>query len=100
MASSEYAQLVEFLGQHSSRRSAVASRRSSILALHTGAPLFVTPEMLDHLDVVMTRTALDQLEEYVSRKREAKNEAPEVPAMAWQWFRSLPPAENPGITGP
>lgn len=71
-----------------------------ILALHTGAPLFVTPEMLDHPDVVMAGTALDQLEEYVRRKREAKNEAPEVPAMAWQRFRSLPRAENPWITGP
>ncbi len=71
-----------------------------ILALHTGAPLFVTPEMLDHADVVMAGTALDQLEEYVRRKREAKDEAPEVPAMAWRRFRSLPRAENPWITGP
>jgi RNA polymerase sigma factor (sigma-70 family) len=70
------------------------------VALHTGAPLFVTPEMLELPVVVMAGTALDQLEEYVRRKREAKNEAPEGPAMAWQRFRSLPRAENPWITGP
>jgi RNA polymerase sigma factor (sigma-70 family) len=71
-----------------------------ILALHTGAPLFVTPEMLELPVVVIAGTAPDQLEEYVRRKREAKNEEPEIPAMAWQRFRSLPRAENPGITGP
>lgn len=60
------------------------------LALYDNAPIFVTPEMLALPIVIGTRTALPQLEEYVQRKRAEKNEGPEVPAMEWRSFRTLP----------
>jgi len=70
------------------------------LALHTGAPLFVTPEMLELPIVITAATALPALEEYTRRKRAETNEEPEVPAMEWRRFRSLPRADNPFVSGP
>ena len=70
------------------------------LALHTSAPLFVTPEMLDLPIVMNAATALLELEEYVRRKRADTNQEPEIPTMEWRRFRSLPRAENSWISGP
>ena len=60
----------------------------------------MTRELLDLPTVVTAETALDRLEEYVVTKRAERNEAPEVPAMEWRPFRSLPRADNPHVLGP
>jgi RNA polymerase sigma-70 factor (ECF subfamily) len=60
------------------------------LALYHGASIFVTPEMLALPIVINAGTALPQLEEYHERKQAEQHREPEVPAMEWRSFRSLP----------
>jgi hypothetical protein len=60
------------------------------LALYRHAPIFVTPEMLALPVVIEAGTARLQLEAEFQRKQAEKNAEPEVPAMEWQSFRSLP----------
>ena len=60
------------------------------LALYHDAPIFVLPEMLALPIVIDPGTAVSQLEEYFQRKRAEGNHQPEVPAMEWRSFRTLP----------
>jgi bifunctional DNase/RNase len=60
------------------------------LALYRRAPIFVTPEMLALPIVIDAGTALPQLEEEFQRKQAERNAQPEVPAMEWRSFRTLP----------
>lgn len=74
------------------RRHEVDARPSDAitLALYENAPIFVAPEMLALPIVIDTGTALPQLEEYFQRKPAEGSSEPEVPAMEWRSFRSLP----------
>ena len=60
------------------------------LALHYDAPILVTPEMLALPTVIDAATAVPQLEDYTERKRVEQSREPEVPAMQWLSFRTLP----------
>lgn len=60
------------------------------LALYNDAPIFVMPEMLALPIVINAATAVPQLEDYTEQKRVEKNQEPEVPAMEWRSFRTLP----------
>jgi hypothetical protein len=48
------------------------------------------PEMLALPIVINVATAVPQLEDYTEQKRVEKNQEPEVPAMEWRSFRTLP----------
>jgi bifunctional DNase/RNase len=74
------------------RRHEVDARPSDAinLALYRQAPIFVAPEMLALPIVINAGTALPQLEEEFHRKQAEKNAEPEVPAMEWRSFRTLP----------
>jgi len=60
------------------------------LALYHDAPIFVMPEMLALPIVIDAPTAVPQLEDCTERKRVEQSQAPEVPAMEWRSFRTLP----------
>ena len=60
------------------------------LALYAGAPVFVTPEMLELPIVVHAPDALRALEIHNERARIEKGRPVEDPPMEWRSFRSLP----------
>jgi bifunctional DNase/RNase len=60
------------------------------LALYAGAPVFVTPEMLELPTVVHAPDALPALEIHNERARIEKGRPVEDPPMEWRSFRSLP----------
>jgi uncharacterized protein len=60
------------------------------LALYAGAPVFVTPEMLELPVVVNALDALPALEVQTERARIEKGRPVENPPMEWRTFRSLP----------
>lgn len=74
------------------RRHEVDARPSDAitLALYNDAPIFVMPEMLALPIVINAATAVPQIEDYTEQKRVEKNQEPEVPAMEWRSFRTLP----------
>jgi hypothetical protein len=40
--------------------------------------------------VIDAGTAISELEEYAARRRAELNQGPEIPAMQWRSFRTLP----------
>jgi RNA polymerase sigma factor (sigma-70 family) len=60
------------------------------LALYAGAPVFVTPEMLELPVVVNAPEALPALEVQNERARVEKGHPVEDPPMEWRSFRTLP----------
>lgn len=60
------------------------------LALYNDAPIFVMPELFALPIVIDAETAVPQLEDAFQRKRAERNQEPEVPAMEWRSFRTLP----------
>ena len=60
------------------------------LALYAGAPVFVTPEMLELPVVVNASDALPALEAQNERARVEKGRPVEDPPMEWRSFRALP----------
>ncbi|MGH7671313.1 MAG: bifunctional nuclease domain-containing protein [Gemmatimonadales bacterium] len=60
------------------------------LALYAGAPVFVTPEMLELPVVVNAPDALSALEVQNERARVEKGRPVEDPPMEWRSFRTLP----------
>jgi bifunctional DNase/RNase len=60
------------------------------LALYTGAPAFVTPEVLELPVVVKAPDALPALEAQNERARVEKGRPVEDPPMEWRSFRRLP----------
>lgn len=60
------------------------------LALYAGAPVFVTPEMLELPVVVNAPDALPALEVQNERARVEKGRPVEDPPMEWRSFRALP----------
>jgi Domain of unknown function (DUF151) len=60
------------------------------LALYAGAPVFVTPEMLELPIVVHAPDALPALETLAERARIEKDRPVRDPRMEWCSFRSLP----------
>jgi hypothetical protein len=60
------------------------------LALYAGAPVFVTPEMLELPGVVSAPDALPALELQHERSRVEKGRPAEDPPMEWRSFRTLP----------
>lgn len=60
------------------------------LALYAGAPVFVTPEMLELPVVVNAPDVLPALEVQTERARVEKGRPVEDPPMEWRSFRSLP----------
>jgi RNA polymerase sigma factor (sigma-70 family) len=60
------------------------------LALYAGAPVFVTPEMLELPVVVNAPDVLPAVEVQTERAREEKGRPVEDPPMEWRSFRSLP----------
>jgi RNA polymerase sigma factor (sigma-70 family) len=60
------------------------------LALYAGAPVFVTPEMLELPVVVDAPDALPALEAQNERARVEKGRPVEDPPMEWRSFRTLP----------
>ena len=60
------------------------------LALYAGAPILVTPEMLELPVVVNARDALPALEVQTERARVEKGRPAEDPPMEWRSFRALP----------
>jgi RNA polymerase sigma factor (sigma-70 family) len=60
------------------------------LALYAGAPVFVTPEMLELPVVVSAPDALPALEVQHERSRVEKGRPAEDPPMEWRSFRTLP----------
>ena len=60
------------------------------LALYAGAPVFVTPEMLELPSVVNAPDALPTLEAQNERARVEKGRPVEDPPMEWRSFRSIP----------
>jgi RNA polymerase sigma factor (sigma-70 family) len=60
------------------------------LALYAGAPVFVTPEMLELPVVVNAPEVLPALEVQTERARVEKGRPVEDPPMEWRSFRSLP----------
>lgn len=60
------------------------------LALYAGAPVFVTPEMLELPVMVNAPDALPALEVQNERARVEKGHAVEDPRMEWRSFRTLP----------
>src|SRR5262245_90290 len=60
------------------------------LALYAGAPVFVTPEMLELPVVVSAPDALPGLEVQTERARVEKGRPVEEPPMEWRSFRTLP----------
>lgn len=60
------------------------------LALHRGAPVFVTPEMFDLPIVFSTPTVIAELEAHTERKRAERQNPPDPMPMEWRSFRSLP----------
>jgi RNA polymerase sigma factor (sigma-70 family) len=63
---------------------------SITLALYAGAPVFVTPEMLELPTVVQAPDPLPALEILTERARIEKGRPVEDPPMEWRSFRSLP----------
>ena len=59
------------------------------LALYAGAPIFVTPEMMETF-VVHAPEALPELEAYNERARVEKGRPAPDPPTEWRSFRSLP----------
>jgi RNA polymerase sigma factor (sigma-70 family) len=60
------------------------------LALYAGAPVFVSPEMLELPSVVNAPEALPTLEAQNERARVEKGRPVEDPPMEWRSFRSIP----------
>ena len=60
------------------------------LALYAGAPVFVTPEMLELSVVVSAPDVLPALEVQQERSRAEKGRPVEDPPMEWRSFRTLP----------
>ena len=60
------------------------------MALYAGAPVFVTPEMLELPTVVHAPDAQPALEIHNERARIEKGRPVEDPPMEWRSFRSLP----------
>lgn len=60
------------------------------LALYRGAPVFVTPEMLELPIVFSAPTVMAELEAHTERKRAERQNPPDPMPMEWRSFRTLP----------